>query len=239
MAKVSCKFLFSFVYFIIFLSSDILENRNNVYGCQSKSRTGKSLKIFKTYKRRPSSDSSNPNRVVKTLVFPKNYPTAGINNAYLDINSKLSSSSISNNENDFNDSSTTLFLDEDIPSKEPISEDFLLPSQESYEETTITVTTATKMSGEEIDGIKKEGSRNDSDFQEKYVDNLRRRGELQSNGKNEEDNLREIEESPLLVDEAEGSGLYGEKIKHNIQEVHHLHSERNSNGSEYGKMLSF
>ena len=58
-------------------------------------------------------------------------------------------------------------------------------------------------------------------------------------GKNEEDNLREIEESPLLVDEGEGSGLYGEKIKHNIQEVHHLHSERNSNGSEYGKMLSF
>ena len=93
------------------------------------------------------------------------------------------------------------------------------------------------MSGEDIDGIKKEGSRNESDFQEKYVDNLRRRGELQSNGKNEEDNLRGIEESPLLVDEGEGSGLYSEKIKHNIQEVHDLHSERNSNGSEYGKML--
>ena len=239
MAKVSCKFLFSFVYFIIFLSSVILENQNNVYGCQGKSRTGKSLKIFKTYKRRPSSDSSNPNRVVKTLVFPKNYPTAGINNAYLDINSKLSTSSISNNENDFSESTTTLFLDEDMPSKEPISEDFLSLSQESYEETTITVNAESKMSGEEIDGIKKEGSRNESNFQEKYIDNLERRGELQGNGKNEEDNLEEIEESPLLVDEAEGSGLYSEKIKHNMQEVHHLHSERNSNGSEYGKMLSF
>ena len=237
MAKVSCKFLFSFVYFIIFLSSDILENRNNVYGCQSKSRTGKSLKIFKTYKRRPSSDSSNPNRVVKTLVFPKNYPTAGINNAYLDINSKLSSSSISNDENEFSESTTILFLDEDMPSKEPISEDFLSPSQEGYEETTITVNTETKMSEEEKDGIKKGGSRNDSDFQEKYVDNLRRRGGLQDNGKNEEDNLREVEESLLLVDEAEGSGLYGEKIKHNIQEDNHLHSERNSDGSEYGKMI--
>ena len=237
MAKVSCKFLFSFVYFIIFLSSVILENQNNVYGCQSKSRTGKSLKIFKTYKRRPSSDSSIPNRVVKTLVFPKDYPTAGINNAYLDINSKLSTSSISNNENDFSESTTTLFLDEDMPSKEPISEDFLSLSQESYEETTITVNAESKMSGEEIDGIKKEGSRNESNFQEKYIDNLERRGELQGNGKNEEDNLREIEESPLLVDEAEGSGLYSEKIKHNMQEVHHLHSERNSDGSEYGRML--
>ena len=237
MAQVSCKFLFSFVYFFIFLSSDILENRNNVYGCQGESRTGKSLKIFKTYKRRPSSDSSNPNRVVKTLVFPKNYPTAGINNAYLDINSKLSSSSISNNENDFSESTTTLFLDKDMPSKEPISEDFLSLSQEGYEETTITITTATEMSGEEIDRIKKEGSRNDSDFQEKYVDNLRRRGELQGNSKNEEDNLRENEESPLLVDEGEGSGLYGGEIKHNIQEAHHLHSERNSDSFEYGKML--
>ena len=237
MAKVSCKFLFSFVYFIIFLSSDILENQNKVYGCQSKSRSGKSLKIFKTYKRRPSSDSLNPNRVVKTLVFPKNYPTAGINNAYLDINSKLSSSSIPNNENDLSESTTTLFLDKDMPSKEPISEDFLSPSHEGYEDTTIAVTTATEMSGEEKDGVEKEGSRNDSDFQEKYVDNLRRRGGLQDNGKNKEDNLREVEESLLLVDEAEGSGLYGDKIKHNIQEDNHLHSERNSDGSEYGKMI--
>ena len=78
------------------------------------------------------------------------------------------------------------------------------------------------MSEEEKDGIKKGGSRNDSDFQEKYVDNLERRGELESNGKNEEDNLREIEESPLLVDESEGSGLNGEKIKHNSNIIHLL-----------------
>ena len=36
-------------------------------------RIGKNLQIFKTYKKRPTSDASQENRIVKTLVFPENY----------------------------------------------------------------------------------------------------------------------------------------------------------------------
>ena len=54
-------------------------------------RLGKNLQIFKTYKKRPSSDVPEETRIVKTITFPENYPTAGTNNAYLDINDQITS----------------------------------------------------------------------------------------------------------------------------------------------------
>lgn len=234
MNKRPCRFI---IYVPLILQIVLFYAYNNqilVLSCQSSPRVGKNLKIFETYKKRPISDVSNNNRIVKTLFIPKDYPTAGINNAYLDINSHLSSDLLSNTEHEVIENKPFFIGTEYVSSKEPITEDLLPLREEKYEATTKTVNIESKKEEEQI-RIKKEGSGNNNDFQEKYIDNLKRRGELGSTRKSEEESSGTRKENGLLDDEEEGSGLHGYQLANDSEERNIQVHKRNSDNLEYGK----
>ena len=231
------------LHFVIFNS---LNTENFVLSCKGSVRTaknleeirlGKNLQIFKTYKKRPSSDEPQENRVVKTLVFPENYPTAGTNNAYLDINDQITSNIDGSEESNVIENTLHLIRKKGMLSEEPITEDFSLPNQEKNKEMIVDIDIEPKK--EEEEEIKKEGSGNDKNVQEKFADNLRRRGELGSTRKSNEDSSSISEENGLLDDEGneEGSGLHGEhQAMNEVQERNNLIvKKRNSDDLEYGK----
>ena len=122
-------------------------------------------------------------------------------------------------------------------SEEPITEDFSLPNQEKNKEMIVDINIESKK--EEEEEIKKEGSGNDKNVQEKFVDNFRRRGELGSTRKSNEDSSSIRKEHGLLDDKEneEGSGLHGEyQAKNEVQERNNLIvKKRNSDDLEYGK----
>ena len=238
------KIYFEFVNFLPFVLHFVIFNSFNtttfVLSCQGGAvRSGKNLQIFKTYKKRPASDVSQDNRIVKTIhVFPENYPTAGTNNAYLDINDQVTSDAEKNRKNTMIEDIIHSVRKKGMLSEEPITEDFPLPTQEKNEETIETINKISQK--EEEEEIEKEGSGNKEDVQEKYVDNLRRRGELGSTRKSNEDSSSKRKEHGLLDDEEieEGSGMHGgQQEKNEAQERNSLVvKKRNSDDLEYGKM---
>ena len=232
------------LHFVIFNS---LNTGNFVLSCKGSVRTaknleeirlGKNLQIFKTYKKRPSSDAPQENRIVKTLVFPENYPTAGTNNAYLDINDQITSDIDGNEENNMIENAVHSIRKKGMFSEEPITEDTYSQDQERNKEMIVNINIESKTEEEEEE-IRKEGSGNDKNVQEKYEDNLRRRGELGSTRKSNEDSSSIRKEHGLLDDEEneEGSGLHGEyQAKNEVQERNNLIvKKRNSDDLEYGK----
>ena len=235
MNKRPCKFI---IYLPLILQLVLFNDFNDqvlVSSCQSSPRVGKKLKIFETYKRRPVSGSSNENRIVKTLIFPKDYPTAGINNAYLDINSQISSSVVVHAENEVEESTTIFIRKEQMPSEEPITEDLPLLREEKYEGIVKTVNIESKKEGETTERNEEEGSGNDNDFQEKYIDNFRRRGELESTRKSSEDSSSIRKENGLLDDEEEKTGMHSYQPRNDVQERNGFVHKRNSDNLEYGK----
>ena len=221
-------FLLQFVYF------NICNNSILVLSCKTNVRAGKSLKIFETYKKRPGSDSSNKNRLVKTLLFPKNYPTAGINNAYLDINSESLADILINEETEAEENTTVLIQNKYMPTEEPIIGAVTLRGQEKNEKNAKTLNIESKKEEDTI-GNKKEGSRNGNDFQEKYIDSLRRRGELGSTPKNIEELSAKRKENGLLEEEKEGSGMHTSQLRNEQKERDVIVHRRNSDDLEYGR----
>ena len=245
------KRYFSFIIYLPLILQSVTFNSSNtgifVLSCKSAAprtgknleeiRIGKNLQIFKTYKKRPASDASQENRIVKTLVFPENYPTAGTNNAYLDINDQISTDVDEKEHMDMIGNPVHSIHKKGMIIQEPITEDFPQPSQEKNNENVENISTESKK--EEEDEIKKEGSGSDKNLQENYIDNIRRRGELGSTRKDHKDSSTEEKEHGLLVDEEikEDSGMHeGHQEKNEAQERSNLSvKKRNSDELEYGK----
>ena len=197
------------------------------------------MKIFETYKKhRPA--SSYENRIVKTLyldsVVPQNYPTAGINNAYLDIGREPPSNYSSNKESEERRNTTISILKEYMPSEEPIDEEALLLRSAENEGNLNSVSIESKKEEGRIE-VRKDGNRNNDDFQEKYTDNISRWGELGTTREKSELLSGTRKEIGLSEDDKEGSGMHIYRRKNELSERNGIAHERNTNVLEYGTLL--